>query len=249
MDFGTAAIVAATFLLAGMVKGITGMGLPTVAMAVLGTLLSPVVAAAMLVVPTFITNIWQMVVGPSLGALVARLWLMMICITLGTLLGAWMLTSGSADGTMLALGVILSVYAIASLLKWELTIPPRLERRLSPVIGLVTGVIGGSTAVFAIPVAPYLQGLGLGKDELVQALGLSFTVSTISLAIGLGWGGAFNVGMAGASALGVVTALIGMTLGKHLRDRIEPATFRRWFLIGLLVIGAQLILRAGLAMA
>lgn len=39
------AAVFATFLAAGLVKGVTGMGLPTVAMGMLGALISPLVAA------------------------------------------------------------------------------------------------------------------------------------------------------------------------------------------------------------
>lgn len=56
LAFGPALVVmiAATFVLAGMVKGVTGMGLPTVAMGILGSLISPVAAAAMLLLPSLI---------------------------------------------------------------------------------------------------------------------------------------------------------------------------------------------------
>lgn len=40
-----------TFLGAGLIKGVTGMGLPTVAMGLLGTVMPPAEAAAMLVIP------------------------------------------------------------------------------------------------------------------------------------------------------------------------------------------------------
>ena len=42
-----------------------------------------------------------------------------------------------------------------------------------------------ATGIFAIPAVPYLHSLDLPKDELIQALGLSFTVSTIGLAAAL----------------------------------------------------------------
>lgn len=67
----------ATFLLAGTVKGVTGMGLPTVAMALLGAMMSPVAAAAMLIVPSFVTNLWQLLSGPDVSGLLRRLWPMM----------------------------------------------------------------------------------------------------------------------------------------------------------------------------
>ena len=53
-------MIATTFVLAGMVKGVTGMGLPTVAMGILGALISPVAAAAMLLLPSLISNLFQL---------------------------------------------------------------------------------------------------------------------------------------------------------------------------------------------
>jgi hypothetical protein len=76
-------IVSAVFLLAGAVKGMTGMGLPTVAMGALGAVMPPVVAASLLVVPSFVTNVWQLFAGPSFTGLVSRLSLMMVGILVG----------------------------------------------------------------------------------------------------------------------------------------------------------------------
>ncbi|HEX5866243.1 MAG TPA: sulfite exporter TauE/SafE family protein, partial [Beijerinckiaceae bacterium] len=60
---------AAAFLLAGFVKGVVGLGLPTVAIALLGLVMTPAEAAALLVLPTFVTNVWQLAAGPRLHAL------------------------------------------------------------------------------------------------------------------------------------------------------------------------------------
>ncbi|SPZ36496.1 putative permease [Agrobacterium tumefaciens] len=60
LDTTTMLMVFATFTVAGIVKGVTGMGLPTVAMGVLGLFMPPVVAAGLLILPSFITNIWQL---------------------------------------------------------------------------------------------------------------------------------------------------------------------------------------------
>lgn len=98
----------------------------------------------------------------------------------------------------------------------------------------------GATGVFVIPAVPYLGGLGLGRDDLVQALGLSFTVSTAALAVGLWMNGAVPMQSLGISAYAVLPALLGMWLGGWLRGRIEPETFRRWFFAGLAVLGAHI---------
>ncbi|MGL4285128.1 MAG: sulfite exporter TauE/SafE family protein [Phreatobacter sp.] len=245
IDFSAAhlATITLTFFLAGIVKGVTGMGLPTVAMGLLATVMPPVGAASLLIVPSFVTNVWQLLAGPSFKALAARLWLMMIGIMAGTIAGSWLITNDSSGWTTMALGVALIVYAATSLMAWQLAIPARLEPRLSPLIGLATGAITGGTGVFVIPAVPYLQALGLNKEDLIQALGLSFTVSTMALAIGLAGGGAFQFASIGVSVLAVAPALAGMALGQTIRRRVSPATFRRWFLICLLLLGLQLLLR------
>lgn len=235
-------IVAGTFLLAGLVKGVTGMGLPTVAMALLATVMPPVAAAALLIVPSFVTNVWQLAAGPSFAALARRLWPMMAGIVLGTVAGSWLLTHGSGGWTSVGLGLALVVYAALSLAAWQLSVPTRLEPRLGPLVGLATGAVTGGTGVFVIPAVPYLQALGLDKEDLVQALGLSFTVSTVALAIGLAGGGAFAAGNLAASLLAVAPALAGMGLGQWVRRRVSASTFRRWFLIVLLLLGLQLAL-------
>ena len=96
------------------------------------------------------------------------------------------------------------------------------------------------TGIFTLPAVPYLQALGLSKDDLIQALGLSFTVSTIALAAGLARGGAFHLGSITLSALAIIPALLGMRVGTTVRERISAATFRRWFLTLIAILGLEL---------
>jgi uncharacterized membrane protein YfcA len=237
-------IVAATFVVAGFVKGVTGMGLPTVAMGILGTLMLPAQAAALLLLPSFITNVWQLLAGPSAVVLAKRLWPMMAGIVGGTLAAASLIAGGGGVWAVVGLGAALSLYAAAGLMAWRFSVPARHERWLSPTIGAVTGVVTGGTGVFVVPAVPYLQGLALKKEDLVQALGLSFTVSTIALAIGLVSENAFALDDLRDSVFAVIPALIGMGIGQRVRGRISAETFRRWFFICLLVLGIQLIARA-----
>jgi uncharacterized membrane protein YfcA len=120
----------------------------------------------------------------------------------------------------------------------------RLERWLSPLVGAVTGVITGATGVLVIPAGPYFEALGLEKDELIQALGLSFSVSTLALAAGLASRGAFHLSAAGASLLCTVPALAGVVVGQWIRDKLNAETFRRLFFLGLLLLGADLVARS-----
>ena len=235
-------LAAATFLLAGLVKGVIGMGLPTVAMGLLAVVLPPVEAAALLVVPSLVTNVWQLLAGPRFAMLARRLWTMMAGVVLGTIAGAGILAGDTAAVASIGLGIALAVYAIVGLAGLRIAVARRHEVWLAPLVGVTTGLVTGATGVFVLPAVPYLQAIGLQKEELIQALGLSFTVSTLALAAGLLRVDAWHAGSAWMSVLALVPALVGMYLGQVLRQRIAPATFRRVFFAGLLLLGAYLAL-------
>jgi uncharacterized protein len=238
--------VAAVFLLAGFVKGVVGMGLPTVAMGLLAIGTPPAHAAAILLVPSFVTNVWQLLVGPSLRALWRRLWTMMAGVAIGTVAGAGLLTGTYSGLALAALGAVLMLYAVLGLLQAKFTVGARHEAWLSPLIGVTTGLVTGATGIFVIPAVPYLQALQLEKEELIQALGLSFTVSTLALAGGLFRAGAFaSPSLIGVSLLALVPALIGMLAGQIMRRRMSVETFRRVFFLGLLVLGLYLAVKQG----
>lgn len=247
MTFDTATLIAigATFILAGFVKGVIGLGLPTIAMGLLGLMLAPAQAAALLVVPSTVTNVWQLVAGPALNDLARRLWSLFAGVILGTLLGSGWLTAGGV-GARAALGCALVVYALVGLFKVKLTVPAHAEAFASPIVGLATGLVTAATGVFVIPAVPYLQALGLEKEELIQALGLSFMVSTLALAALLWNDGALGGQALGGSLVALLPALGGMALGTWLRRRIRPEIFRTWFFIALLGLGAHLAVSATL---
>ncbi|MGI4860913.1 MAG: sulfite exporter TauE/SafE family protein [Janthinobacterium lividum] len=236
-----AGIVALTFAIAGLVKGVTGMGLPTVAMGVLGSLMPPAQAAALLVLPSLATNLWQLFGGAGVARIARRLWTMMTGVAAGTLLAAVWMSARTGAWAAAGLGAALALYAIAGLRSWRLSIRPEHERRLSPVIGIVTGLVTGTTGVFVIPAVPYLQALDLSKEDLIQALGLSFTVSTLALALGLANAHALTAADLRDSLYALAPALLGMGAGQRIRRRISVARFRRGFFVCLLALGLQLL--------
>jgi len=240
----TLIFIAAVFALAGFVKGAIGLGLPTIAMGLLAIVMPPVEAAAILILPSLLTNAWQMLAGPSLGAVARRLWPMMIAVCLGTWAGAGLMAgAGARYGTAL-LGAALAAYALTGLAAIRVAITREREPLLGPLTGGVTGVITAATGVFVIPAVPYLQAIGFEKEDLVQALGLSFTVSTLALAVNVAAAGALDVGIAGTTIVALALACAGMWLGQVVRLRLSVDIFRRCFFGGLLALGLYLALRA-----
>jgi uncharacterized membrane protein YfcA len=171
---------------------------------------------------------------------------MQLAIVLGTLWGPVSLATLDAHVASAGLGAALMVYAVLGLGAIRFAVSGHAQHWASPLVGLITGVITAATGVFVFPAAPYLQGIGLRKEELVQALGLSFTVSTIALSWRLASDGSLMFGAAiGGWSLIVplLAAFAGMMIGGKLRGKLSEAVFKRVFFVGLLLVGSHLLLK------
>jgi uncharacterized membrane protein YfcA len=243
-DLPRLGIVIFTFFFAGIVKGILGLGMPVITMGVLGAIISPAEAASLLLVPSFVTNIWQFLSHRGAGKAIARFWPMMAGILIGAPLGAGLITGHDARPAVVALGIVLMVYALLGLMHPRLRLPPGAEPWAGPLAGLGAGLLAGATGVFAIPTIPYIAALGLERDALIQALGLIFSAASLALGAGLAWHGALPATSLEISAIALVPALAGMKLGTRLRRKVHPDRFRALFLYGLIALSAFIIWQA-----
>jgi uncharacterized membrane protein YfcA len=236
-------IAIAAFLISGLVKGVIGMGLPTVGIGLLSLAMTPAEAAVLLVVPTVVTNVWQLAFGPGLWPLLKRLWPFLVATTVVAFLSSGLLATDPSGRDAAWLGAALIVYAVLGLCAVRMTVPRHAEPWLGPLAGAASGLVAGATGVFSIPGVIYLNGLGLDKDELIQALGITFTVAMLALAAGLWRHGMFHGAIVGDSTLALIPALLGMLLGQWIRQRISAAMFRTCFFVGLLLLGTHLAVR------
>lgn len=233
-------LIAAVFLLAGFVKGVIGMGLPTVAIGLLSTRMPPAHALALVIVPTIITNIWQTFAGPYLRDILRRLWPLLIGTVLGVWSGAGLMTGPYAPYCTIVLGLLLVIYAIVGLARIRFNVPRRNESWIGGIVGVLTGVISSATGVQVIPSMPFLQAVGMEKDELIQALGVFFTTTTLAQAYNLTGAGLLTTSTIFPATVGMIAAFAGMFIGQWQRSRMDAETFRCWFLIAMLLLGLYL---------
>lgn len=231
-------LVAAVFLLAGAVKGVAGMGLPTVAMGLLGLWLPPTQAAALLVLPSLVTNL-QQAWGPGPGALLRRLWPLLTMIVVGTWLSVDVMIDGDPRHLRAGLGILLMLYALLGLARWQWTLAARHERWAGPLAGLASGLLSGATGVLVLPALPYLSSLALPRDILIRALACCFGTATLALAIALVWRGGAPLSAGLPSLLALLPTALGLWAGARVRRRISAETFRRVFFGTLLALGLQ----------
>jgi uncharacterized membrane protein YfcA len=230
-------LIAATFLLAGFVKGVIGLGLPTVSMGLLAVSMPPSRALAIVIVPAIVTNVWQTFVGPYLADIIRRLWPLMVGTALGIWLNADMLTGLYARYSAIVLGLLLVIYAIIGLRKFSFSVARSNEKWIGGIVGLITGLVSAATGVQVLPSMPYLQAIGMEKDELVQALGVFFTVATLALAFNLTSAGLMTAATAAPGVIALAASFAGMFIGQAIRSRLQPEVFRRWFLVAMIFLG------------
>ncbi len=238
------ALVLFTFLLAGLVKGLVGFGLPPVALALLATTLGLKEAIALLVIPGIVMNIWQAVSGGAHKVILARIWTMLLVACAFVWLGVEILAGTDTRLASGLLGVLLVLYSTYSLTGAQLSPPRSWEIWLTPLIGALSGIAYGLTGSLMVPGVIYLQSLGLDRNTLVQSLGITFLLMTVVLGLSLLGHSMLTAELGLLSVLTLVPAVIGMLTGQRFRHRISEEMFRKFFFWALLAAGAYMALRA-----
>ena len=236
-DIQMVVLVLVAFALAGMLKGIVGFGLPTISLAFLAATLGLHQAMALLVVPALVTNIWQAFVGGHARVVLARIWPFLLMAGGTVWIGALALTRVDPGLLSGIFGLVLASYAAMGLCRPRLAVPRRHEPWAGPALGAANGVITGMTGMFLLPGVPYLQGMGLGRDALVQAIGLHVVVMTAALALSLRQGSLLTTDLMLLSALATLPAVAGMAVGQALRRRLSEERFQRVLFVALFLIG------------
>lgn len=244
LDPLTITVISATFLLAGLVKGVVGLGLPTISLALLVASYNLTTAMAVLIFPSLVTNVWQAAVGGHLQYLLQRIWPFLLMASTTVWVGALALSRVDLELLSMLLGGLLIAYAMISLGGFRMSTNERYEPWAGSLLGIVNGILTGMTGSFAIPGIMYLQSIGLDRNQLVQAMGMLFSVSTLALAIALQQHDLFSFQLGALSILAVLPAILGMWIGQHIRKALSEDYFRKVFYISILLLGIYIMAKS-----
>ena len=234
--------VVVVYILAGFVKGVVGVGLPTISLAMLATVLGLKEAMLVLLAPSLITNLAQALAGGQLYDLTKRFWMFLLSLFLLTWFSTGILVMADGNLLKIGLGIILLLYCVSHFSKHKIPKTGINEKWLSPLMGGLTGVSTGLTGTFVVPGTLYLQRMFSNRHALVQAMGLSGGVATISLGVSLGGRGVLSNELLFTSCAMVIPALIGMALGNIVRSKIDEDLFRKLFFSSLSAIGMGIVI-------
>lgn len=237
-------IIAAGVLLGGLVKGVVGIGLPIVSVAVLSSVIDARLALGIIMFPIVSTNLWQMLRAGRPLEVVRRFWpliaSMLICIWIGTSLVVRL----PAEALYGLIGVAVVAFTSISYATPDWHLPARSERWAAPLAGTISGLLGGVSAIWGPPLVMYFVMIRLPKDAFIRVTGLIWFAASVPLLLGYRHNGILDDSTALLSAAACVPSFAGQWIGTWVRDRIEQESFRKVLLIVFFLIGLNLIRRA-----
>ena len=237
------AIVGLGFLLAGVVKGATGLGYSTSALPVLTLAVGLHNAMPLVLFPALASNITVMMGAGHFRATLRRFLWLYLALLPGLGLGLLLLLRIDQDAAASVLGLVIVAYCAFAFWQLDLRLPGRFERPLQIPVGLLNGLINGITGSQILPLVPYMLSLRLDPRRFVQAVNIGFTLSSLVMVVGLSQVGLLNGTTFLISVAGIVPAVLGGWLGGKLRERLPEAKFRLLVLGVLTVLGAILASR------
>jgi len=238
------ALIAIILLLAGLTKGVLGVGLPLVAVPLLSQVVSVPLAIMTLAVSTVVSNGFQALQGGQIGPVLRRFWTVFIPLILALFAGARLLVNLDARKLGFILGAILIVFTVLNQFPRLFQIRVHHETLMSPVVGLVAGFLGGVSSFYGPPILMYLVALKLPKDFFISAVSVAFFLGALPLIVSLMLYGAMGRDELILSALSVIPVFAGLLIGHTIQKRMPQEAFREGLLVILLLTGASLIFRA-----
>jgi uncharacterized membrane protein YfcA len=241
LDTSLFGYIAFCYLLAGFVKGLSGLGFSAVAIGIMATFLDMTTAIPLVVIPSMATCVQVMREAGHFRETVHRFSALYLFTLPGLLLGMWLLVNSDPYLAKLVLGLVLGVYGVWGLFNPSFRLSAGMARQLRLPTGLMTGTIHGLTGVAVMPVTPYLLSLGLVPNVFIQAVNISFLLSSLVLVIGLQRFGYLGWDVVMVSVAGLLPVMLAVRLGVAARRRLSAAQFRTAILIVLIGLGSNLI--------
>ncbi|WP_430472958.1 sulfite exporter TauE/SafE family protein [Thalassospira lucentensis] len=243
MSIETLAIIACAYFVAAFVKGATGLGFSTSALPILALGLGLKEGMPLVIIPSLVSNSIIMVQAGHFRETVNRFWPMFVATIPGLLIGLAVLKMVDSLLAGAVLGLVLMNYGAITLFRHGKPISDKIARRIAPVSGFATGLINGITGSQVMPVLPFLLSMRLDPKRFIQAINISFSLSSIVMAFGLTRMGLMTWETVWISLAGLVPVYLGTKLGSNIRNRMDAETFRKVVLIMLIIFGVILVVK------
>jgi len=231
------------FLAGGMVKGLIGVGLPTVTLTLLSFVFDIKDSISIILIPIILTNLYQMLDGNYLKEIIGEVKFFLIGSFLFIFPGFYFLTILKSDTILAILALLLIINSFLSLMKYEIKFKNYKSKAIQLGIGSLTGITTGVTSIYTMPFIFLIQSLNYSKNKVIQLMGLSFFIFACMQLILFSSHGMIDFNKLSISLLACLPILVGVYCGTALRKKISEILFKTLFNIMLVVMGSLLILK------
>ncbi len=230
---------------AGLVKGVTGMGLPLFATPILAGIFGARTAVVIMSIPSFVANVILAYEGRRILTAAREVWLVALSGAVGVVAGLLLLVR--LDPNLLALVIAGVVFLILACGDRVLGTDPKTvsTRLIGLLVGGFSGLIHGGTSISGPLLAGYLHARRVPAREFVASIAVILQVFSIVNVIGLWRLGLYDRTTVTTGLLSLIPSLLAFYLGIRVRDRLNNATFRKVISV-LLVLSALNLLVQGL---
>jgi uncharacterized membrane protein YfcA len=218
-------VVAAVFA-GALVKSLTGMGFPLVAIPVMTLFLPTPTAVAVIAIPNAVQNLILVVQHRSARDGAVRLVPFCLAGVAGAALGAIVLSSAPEVIVRAALTVMLGVYLATNVVAPDIRVTPERAAVWTPPVGFVAGTFQGAIGISGPVVGTWHHGLRLGQEAFVFSVASVFAITGITQATVLGVRGELDGRLLVSLGLTVVM-LVSVPIGGRLRRRLSVDRFRK----------------------
>ncbi len=239
LDPSIAILIAFAFFAGCVIKGVTGMGMPLVAIAIMSLALDVRDATPMIMFPALVANIYQITESRRASLPFSQLAPILLGLLVGTYFGVRLAVSTDPAFMLGVLGFLILGFVILSLFKIDPEAPKRGRAFFGLGAGGFTGFVGSMTGGFGPILAIFLLSLRLPRETFMWALGILLLLAASSLGLFYALLGAFPAWVFYTSAAACIPAIIGMWAGGKIRKRVSPELFRKLVLALLTVISLK----------
>lgn len=235
-------VACAIFLVAGTIKGAIGIGLPTTAMSLMLLFFEPALALGLVILPIVITNGQQYFTMPNKRETAKKYMPFAIWSMISIFLVSFFALEYSVDYLRLIIAITILLFCLSQFFKIRLHFVETHDKLSQAIFGVLSGICGGLTSIWAPPIMIYTLSKGVKKEEFIAAAGFLIFVTSWPLLGGLTSAGIMNDGVFWISLICVGTCTIGFMIGAKIRKYINEKAFRYILLTFFTIAGLRLLI-------
>ena len=234
------------FFLGGLVKGTIGVGLPTVTLTLLSFFFDIKDSISFILIPVILTNLVQMLDGKELKSIFQQTKFFLVTSVVFVIPGFLVLRAINSNTILLILASLLVLNSCLVLFNKIITIKRHTSFQTQFWIGALTGITTGVTSIYTMPFIFLIQSLKFNKDKLIQLMGLSFFLYSLTQFTLFYSFSMINEKVLLFSSVACVPIIFGVISGKYLRKVLSEKAFRLLFNYMLLISGIVIIIKSSI---